>query len=77
LLKKTAGATGAILVIGLSGSALVPLVYGRFADVLDPRVAYWVLLPCYIYLGFYAFYGYRIRTWVLRKNFSGDAYLTK
>jgi fucose permease len=58
---------GSILIMGLSGSAIVPLIYGRFADLFDPHVAYWVLLPCYIYLGFYAFYGYRIRTWLLRK----------
>jgi fucose permease len=70
LLKKTAGATGAILVIGLSGSALVPLVYGRFADMFNPYIAYWVLLPCYLYLVFYAFYGYKIKTWSLKKSMS-------
>jgi glucose/galactose transporter len=59
---------GSILIMGLCGSAIVPLVYGHFADLYNPRDAYWVLLPCYIYLVFYAFYGYRIRSWSLRKN---------
>ncbi len=59
---------GSILIMGLSGSAIVPLIYGRFADVFDPRVAYWVLLPCYLYLVFYAFYGYKIKTWILKLN---------
>lgn len=59
---------GSILIMGLSGSAILPLIYGRFADLYNPHVAYWVLLPCYIYLVFYAFYGYRITSWSLNKE---------
>lgn len=59
---------GSILIMGLSGSAILPLIYGRFADLYNPHVAYWVLLPCYIYLVFYAFYGYRITSWSLNKK---------
>jgi len=58
---------GSILIMGLSGSALVPLVYGYFADIFNPRDAYWVLLPCYIYLAYYAYYGYSLRHWIKRK----------
>ena len=54
---------GSILIMGLSGSAVIPLVYGYFADRLNPHQAYWVLLPCYIYLVFYAFHGYRVKHW--------------
>jgi FHS family L-fucose permease-like MFS transporter len=53
----------ALMIMGLSGNAIMPLVYGYYADLYDLRVAYWVLLPCYAYLVFYAFYGYRIRKW--------------
>ena len=59
---------GSILVMGLSGSALVPLIYGHFADQYNLHIAYWILLPCYVYLVFYAFYGYRIRNWSIRVN---------
>ena len=59
---------GSILIMGLSGSAIVPIVYGYFADQFNPYLAYWVLLPCYLYLLFYAFYGYRMREWSLRKQ---------
>jgi len=52
-----------ILIMGLCGNAIMPLFYGYFADVYDLRTAYWVLLPCYVYLVFYAFSGHRIRTW--------------
>lgn len=52
-----------ILIMGLSGNAILPLWYGYLADVYDARFAYWVLFPCFIYLIFYSFYGHRIRKW--------------
>ncbi len=52
-----------ILIMGLSGQAIMPLLYGRLADLYDDRSGYVVLLPCYLYLIFYAFLGYRIRRW--------------
>jgi glucose/galactose transporter len=54
-----------IMIMGLCGNAIVPLFYGYFADTYDVRQAYWVLFPCYIYLVFYAIYGFRIRRWKL------------
>jgi MFS transporter, FHS family, L-fucose permease len=59
---------GSILIMGLCGSAIVPIVYGYFADKYSLHLAYWVLLPCYFYLVFYAFYGYRIKRWSLIKK---------
>jgi len=56
--------TGAsLLVMGLCGNAIMPLMYGHWADVYGLREAYIVLLPCYAYLIFYAFYAYRLRSW--------------
>jgi len=56
--------TGAsLLIMGLSGNAVMPLIYGAIADSHGLQKAYWVLLPCYLYLVFYAFYGYRLRRW--------------
>jgi len=52
-----------VLIMGLSGNAIVPLFYGYLADRYDLRTGYWVLLPCYIFLVFYAFYGYRVKKW--------------
>lgn len=54
-----------IMIMGLCGNAILPLVYGYFADVYDVRAAYWVLFPCYLYLIFYAVYGHRLRRWAL------------
>lgn len=53
-----------MLVMGLAGNAILPLVYGYFADKYGLRNAYWVLFPCYIFLMYYAFYGYSVRRWL-------------
>jgi glucose/galactose transporter len=52
-----------VMIMGLCGNAIIPLCYGYFADRYDVRHAYWVLLPCYLYLVFYAFYGHKVRKW--------------
>lgn len=52
-----------IMIMGLCGNAIIPLVYGHFADVYSLRTAYWVLFPCYAYLLFYASYGHKLRSW--------------
>lgn len=59
---------GSVLIMGLSGSSILPLCYGYFADHYNVRLAYWVLFPCYLYLVFYAFYGHKIRRWKSPKN---------
>ena len=57
-----------VMIMGLCGNAIIPLVYGRLADVYDVRTAYWVLFPCYLYLIFYAFRGYKVRRWTGAKS---------
>ncbi len=54
-----------ILIMGLCGNAIVPLLYGYMADKYSLQTGYWILLPCYLYLVFYAFYGYKIKSWKL------------
>ena len=52
-----------ILIMALCGNAILPLLYGHFADTHGLRNAYWVLFPCYLYLVYYAFSGHRLRKW--------------
>jgi FHS family L-fucose permease-like MFS transporter len=52
-----------IMIMMLCGNAIMPLVYGYLADIVDVRHAYWMLFPCYLYLVFYAVFGHRIRRW--------------
>ena len=56
--------TGAsIMIMGLCGNALIPLAYGWLADRYDARSGYWILLPCYLYLTYYAVRGFKKRSW--------------
>lgn len=60
--------TGAsLLIMGLCGNAIMPLLYGYWADNYSLREAYWVLIPCYTYLIFYAFYGHTLKSWTSKK----------
>ncbi|MFC7523917.1 sugar MFS transporter [Parapedobacter sp. GCM10030251] len=52
-----------LMIMGLCGNAILPLVYGFFADKIGLREAYWVLLPCYLYLIYYAMWGHKLRRW--------------
>ena len=60
-------AGASVLVMGLCGNAILPLIYGWLGDKWGLREAYWILLPCYCYLFFYAVYGHRIRKWKFKK----------
>ncbi len=63
-----------VLIMGLCGNAILPLIYGYFADLYNLRSAYWVLFPCYLYLVFFAFVGFRIKTWNIKKvSLLGDS----
>lgn len=52
-----------VMIMGLCGNAIMPLLYGYFADKYGFRDAYWLLFPCYLYLVFYAFRGYQLKKW--------------
>jgi glucose/galactose transporter len=50
----------AFLIMGIAGGALLPLLYGALADSSNRQIAYWIILPCYVYILFYAARGYKI-----------------
>lgn len=49
-----------LLVMGIAGGAILPLVYGHFADTWNPQEAYWIAVPCYLFIWFYAVKGYNV-----------------
>jgi glucose/galactose transporter len=55
----------ALLVMAISGGALLPLLYGRLADVpsVGPTQAYWILIPVYVFILFYSLRGAKIKSW--------------
>lgn len=57
-----------IMIMGLCGNAITPLIYGHLADLFNVRIAYLILIPCYAYLIFFAAYGHTIKNWVGTKT---------
>lgn len=54
----------ALLIMGIAGGAILPVVYGALADVShDPQSAYWIMLPCYLFVLFYAVKGHKLSHW--------------
>ncbi len=53
---KTASA---LLIMAIAGGALLPLVYGKLAVAFNTQSAYWLCVPCYLVLMYYAFIGYK------------------
>ena len=53
----------AILIMGIAGGAILPLVYGGLSDTLDAQSAYAVMLPCYAFICYYALVGHKKRAW--------------
>jgi fucose permease len=48
------------MIMGVVGGALIPLMYGALADSSDRQVAYWITLPCYVYILYYAAKGHKV-----------------
>ena len=44
----------ALLIMGIAGGALLPMLYGHLSDISGSQAAYWLLLPCYALILFYA-----------------------
>lgn len=62
-LGKYTASGSAVLVMAIAGGALLPLLYGHMSDIVTPRSAYWLLLPCYALILWYAASGHKIRRW--------------
>lgn len=50
-----------LLIMGIAGGALIPLLYGHLADITNTQTAYWILVPCYLFLWYYAVHGHKLR----------------
>ncbi len=63
-LGKWTNLGSAILVMALCGSAIFPLIYASIADAsASLHTAYWILIPAFAYMIFYAFAGHKINKW--------------
>jgi MFS transporter, FHS family, L-fucose permease len=62
-LGKFTKTASALLIMAISGGAVLPLMYGKFSDLFSNQQAYWILIPCYLVILYYAIWGHKIRSW--------------
>lgn len=58
-LGKFTKSGSALLIMGIVGGALSPLLYGKLSDSYNPQVAYLLMVPFYLFLLFYSVSGYK------------------
>lgn len=51
----------ALLVMGIAGGAVIPLIYGSLVDMIGNQQSYWILLPFYCFILYYALKGHKVR----------------
>lgn len=53
----------ALMIMAISGGAVLPLVWGKLSDMFNSHTAYFVLIPSYLFILFFATIGYKIKNW--------------
>lgn len=79
-LGKFTKTASALLIMAISGGAIIPPLYGRLVDANKHELivngiseteamataatgSYWILLPCYIIILFFALWGHKYKSW--------------
>jgi len=52
-----------LLVMALCGNAILSLLYGLMTDYMSLQASYWLLIPCFVFMIYYAVWGYKIEHW--------------
>jgi len=53
----------ALLIMGIAGGAILPLVWGYLSNVWSAQMAYSIAIPCYLFILYFAVYGHKVRSW--------------
>jgi len=48
------------LVMAISGGAVLPLIFGYLADLSSMQQAYWIMVPSYMFILYYAVWGHKV-----------------
>jgi FHS family L-fucose permease-like MFS transporter len=62
-LGKFTKLASALLIMGISGGALLPLLHGYLTDTVSPKAAYALLLPLFSFILYYAISGHKKTSW--------------
>lgn len=62
--QKDTSTASALLIMGISGGAIMPLLYGALVEYSgNAQSAYWLMIPCYLFIVFYAVKGHKLKQW--------------
>ena len=53
----------AMLIMAIAGGAILPLLWGGLSDMYTTQLAYWILIPCYVFIFLYAFKWHKKTAW--------------
>lgn len=53
----------ALLIMGISGGAVLPIVFARASPAAHPQQGFWVVGVCYVYILYYAVAGHNKKSW--------------
>jgi len=60
MVGKFTKTASAMLIMAIAGGALLPLLYGKLAVNFSTQSAYWLCVPCYLVIMYYAFLGHKV-----------------
>ncbi len=53
----------ALLIMAIAGGAILPLAWGKIGGMFNFQIAYWILIPLYMFILFFATKGYKLTSW--------------
>jgi fucose permease len=45
--------------MAIAGGAILPLAYGYLSDEWNSQQAYWIMMPCYLFILYFSVKGYK------------------
>jgi len=59
-LGKFTKTASALLIVGIAGGAVLPRVWASLGESTGLQQAYWIMVPCYLFILYYAISGHKI-----------------
>ena len=50
----------ALLVVGIAGGAVLPKIWASLGENVGFKQAFWIMVPCYLFILYFATYGYKL-----------------
>lgn len=50
----------ALLIVGIAGGAVIPKIWANLGEKIGFQQAFWIMVPCYLFILYFATYGYKV-----------------